>query len=155
MTIAQQLNVKQFPASIKNEAGQEIYNEDAIGNWVKREYDELGNTTYYEIRNTTYYENESGYWLRRTYDEKGNMLRYEDSSGYWSKREYNADGEETRLETSAGNVTLYEYDKHNQCIYMETNSVVEFDDRPKPIELTMDEIAEKLGIDVNLLKIKK
>jgi len=147
MTIAQQLNVKQFPFSIKNEAGQEIYKEYCMGQWSKWEYDELGNRTYYE--------NESGYWIRRTYDEKGNMLRYEVSSGYWATQEYDEYCNYTRLETSAGNVTLYEYDKHNKCIYKEINSVVEFDNRPKPIELTMDEIAEKLGIDVNLLKIKK
>jgi len=83
------------------------------------------------------------------------MLRYEDSSGYWAMQEYDEYCNYTRLETSAGNVTLYEYDKHNQCIYKEINSVVEFDNRPKTVELTMDEIAEKLGIDVKQLKIKK
>jgi len=126
MTIAQQLNVKQFPFSIKNEAGQEIYNEDEIGNWVKREYDEAGRITHYE--------SSSGTWVKREYDEAGRITRYEESTGYSYKSEYDANGKR---------------------IYFESEGKVLRDDRPTTVELTMDEIAEKLGIDVNLLKIKK
>jgi len=126
MTIAQQLNVKQFPFSIKNEAGQEIYNEDADGYWTKREYDEQG------LR--TYYGSSGGTWVKTEFDTTGNSTRYEDSSGYSYKCEYDANG---------------------RRIYFESNGKVLRDDRPKTVELTMDEIAEKLGIDVNLLKIKK
>ena len=83
-TIAQQLNVKEFPFEIK---------------------DKKGNTIYFEISN--------GYWSKREYDQNGNTIYYEDSEG------------------------------------------VIVDNRPKVVELTLDEIAAKLNIDVNLLKIKK
>jgi YD repeat-containing protein len=126
MTIAQQLNIQQFPFSIKNEAGQEIYIEDAIRNWVKKEYDEQDRTTRYE--------SSSGPWAKWEYDAAGHVTRYEESTGYWYKSEYNTNG---------------------RRIYFESEGKVLRDDRPKTVELTMDEIAEKLGIDVNLLKIKK
>ena len=83
-TIAQQLNVKEFPFEIK---------------------DKKGNIIYYEISN--------GYWSKREYDQNGNTIYYEDSEG------------------------------------------VIVDNRPKVVELTLDEIAAKLNIPVELLKIKK
>jgi len=104
-TIAQQLNIKNFPFIIKNEQGKDIYFESSDGSWRKREY-----------------------------NEQGKFLHYEDSDGYWCKKEYNEQGEEIYYEDSNG--------------YIEDN-------RPKTVELTMDEIASKLGIDVKLLKIKK
>jgi uncharacterized protein RhaS with RHS repeats len=126
MTIAQQLNIQKFPFIIKNTAGQEIYNEDEIGNWVKREYDEQGRKARYE--------SSSGPWAKWEYDEAGRITRYEESNGYSYKCEYDANGKR---------------------IYFESEGKVLRDDRPKTVELTMDEIAEKLGIDVNQLKIKK
>ena len=47
-TIAQQLNVKKFPFIIRNSKGQEIYYENSIGSWEKREYDSDGNRIYFE-----------------------------------------------------------------------------------------------------------
>jgi len=38
-TIAQQLNVKDFPFTIENKNGNKIYYEDSNGYWYKREYD--------------------------------------------------------------------------------------------------------------------
>lgn len=50
-TIAQQLNIKEFPFEIKDKNGNEIYCEDFNGfwrYWWKREYNSNGNPTYYE-----------------------------------------------------------------------------------------------------------
>ena len=47
-TIAQQLNVKEFPFEIKDKNGKQIYYEDSTGFWIKREFDSNGNKIYYE-----------------------------------------------------------------------------------------------------------
>jgi hypothetical protein len=47
-TIAQQLNVKEFPFEIKDSNGKEIYYENSDGFWIKREFDSNGNQIYYE-----------------------------------------------------------------------------------------------------------
>ena len=104
-TIAQQLNVKEFPFEIRDKNGQQIYFEDSTGSWSKQEY-----------------------------DQNGKVIYYENSTGYWSKQEYNQNGKEIYLENSTGII---------------------IDNRPKVVELTLDEIAAKLNIPVELLKIKK
>jgi len=83
-TIAQQLNVKEFPFKIKDKNGKQIY-----------------------------FENSRGFWEKREFDQNGKQIYYENSDGYIE------------------------------------------DNRPKVVELTMDEIAAKLNIPVELLKIKK
>ena len=104
-TIAQQLNVKEFPFIIKDGKGKTIYREDSDGSWSKWEYDSRGN----EI----YYENSNDLWIKREYDSRGNEIYYENSNG--------------RI----------------------------IDKRPKDIVLTIDEIAQRLNIPVEQLKIKK
>ena len=104
-TIAQQLNVKEFPFRIKDSNNNQIY-----------------------------YENSDEYWIKREYDSKGNEIYYENSTGYWFKKEY---------------------DSKNNEIYFKNSFGIIVDNRPKVVELTMDEIADKLGIDVNLLRVKK
>jgi len=47
-TIAQQLNVKDFPFIINDKNGDTIYYEYSDGFWIKREYDSNGNQTYFE-----------------------------------------------------------------------------------------------------------
>ena len=47
-TIAQQLNVKEFPFEIKDSRGRTIYYENSERGWFKREYDSNGNEIYYE-----------------------------------------------------------------------------------------------------------
>ena len=47
-TIAQQLNVTEFPFMIKDKNGNLIYHEDSTGFWAKREFDSNGNEIYYE-----------------------------------------------------------------------------------------------------------
>jgi hypothetical protein len=67
-------------------------------------------------------------------DNNGNITYYETSNGYWAKREYDSKG--------------------NEIYYEHSNGTIE-DNRPKEVELTLDEIANKFGIDVKNLKIKK
>ena len=81
-----------------------------------------------------YYEKSNGFWEKTEYDTNGNQTRYEDSSGFWCKRQYDT--------------------KRNQ-IYYESSIGIIIDDRPKQVELTLDDIAQKFGVDVNQLKIKK
>ena len=125
MTIAQQLNITEFPFSINNSAGHEIYNEDSTGYWAKREYDANGNLTRRETS--------TGCWSKREYDANSNQTRYENSNGFWSKSEYDTNG---------------------NLVYQETPDGIELDKRPKT-ELTLEEIAAKFGIPVGQLKIKK
>jgi uncharacterized membrane protein len=72
-TIAQQLNVKEFPFVIKDSQGNRIYFEDSEGYWSKREYDSHGNQIYYEDSN--------GYWSKSEYDDNGREIYFEDSDG--------------------------------------------------------------------------
>lgn len=104
MTIAQQLNIKDFPFEIKDSKGKTIYRETSDGYWAKCEYDSKGNLIYYE--------ESDGYWYKREYDSQGNTIYYKDSDG------------------------------------------ILVDNRHKT-ELTLDEIAQKFGIPVSQLKIKK
>ena len=102
-TIAEQLNVKEFPFIIRDSKGNIIYHEFEDKSWARREVDEEGNETYYETN--------SGHWSKHEYDSKGNKIYYEDSYGYKSDN--------------------------------------------RVVELTLDQIAEKFGIEVSQLKIKK
>jgi hypothetical protein len=73
-TIAQQLNVKDFPFRIKDKNNNRIYFEDSDGYWSKREYD--------SNNNQIYFENSKGFWWKREYDKNNNEIYYEDSDGY-------------------------------------------------------------------------
>jgi len=72
-TIAQQLNIKEFPFEIKNSRGNLIYKEEEDGEWSRWERD--GN------REIIYYEDSSGYWEKWERDDKGNQIYYENSKG--------------------------------------------------------------------------
>ena len=72
-TIAQQLNVKEFPFTIEDKNGKEIYWEDSNRLWCKWEYDSNGNTVYFE--------NCKGYWNKNELDSNGNVIYYESSNG--------------------------------------------------------------------------
>jgi hypothetical protein len=73
-TIAQQLNVKDFPFVIKDKNDNQIYRETSNGYWWKREYDKNNNPIYCESSN--------GFWWKREFDENNNEIYYEDSDGY-------------------------------------------------------------------------
>ena len=47
-TIAQQLNIKDFPFEIKDKNGNITYFEDSTGYWYKKEYDSNVNEIYFE-----------------------------------------------------------------------------------------------------------
>lgn len=70
-TIAQQLNIKEFPFEINDKNGKEIYFEDSDGDWWKKEYKD---------GNEIYYENSDGYWWKKEYKE-GNLIYFEDRIG--------------------------------------------------------------------------
>jgi hypothetical protein len=124
-TIAQFLKVTDFPFFIKNKDNKEIYFEYSDGYWIKHGYDLNGKLIYYEDSN--------GYWNKHEYDQDGNRIYFEDSNGFWYKREYDQDGNRIYFENSNGNIT---------------------DERPKIIELSLQEVADKFGLDVKNIRIK-
>ena len=79
-----------------------------------------------------YYEDNDGFWSKREYDNQGNEIYYENSRGYWSKSEYDKDGNRIYYETCRGKII----DK-------------------RTVELTHEQIADKFGVKVENLKIKK
>ena len=120
-------NESDFPIIIKNKNDNVIYYEDSNRVWTKHKYNSNGNETYFE--------NYTGYWCIKEYDDKGNLIYYENYTGAWLKKEFD--------------------DKGN-LIYRENSDGIIEDKRPKqPVELTLNQIAEKLGIEVSQLKIKK
>ena len=66
-------------------------------------------------------------------DKDGNKIYFENFNGFWVKREYDAHGNLIRYEASDGTV---------------------IDKRPKQVELTLQQIADKMGINVTQLRIK-
>ena len=93
-TIAQQLNITEFPFCIRDNKGRNIYYENKNGYWWKYEYDTRGNMIYSETPD--------GIWDKWEYDTNGKQTRHETSEGYWEKREYNADGRGIYFEDSKG-----------------------------------------------------
>ncbi|MHA2009960.1 MAG: hypothetical protein ACW980_21815 [Promethearchaeota archaeon] len=55
-TIAQQLNIEEFPFVIKDKNGKVIYTENSNGFWKKYEYDENSHKRYFE--------NSNGFWKK-------------------------------------------------------------------------------------------
>ena len=94
-TIAQQLNITDFPFIIRDSKDNQTYCEDSDG-WCKYEYDSNGNRTYFE---TSY-----GYWSKSEYDANGNQTYCEDSYGSWLKYEYDSNGKEIYYENSEGEI---------------------------------------------------
>ena len=93
-TIAQQLNIKEFPFIIKDTNGNEIYFENSNGYWWKHEFDANGNRLSYE--------NSNGYWCKYEYDSNGKEIYFENSDGDWYKRELGSNGNEIYFENSNG-----------------------------------------------------
>jgi hypothetical protein len=56
-TIAQQLNVKDFPFEINDKNNNRIYYEESEGYWAKKEYDSNNNIIYYEDSNGNIIDN--------------------------------------------------------------------------------------------------
>ena len=96
-TIAQQLNIKEFPFIIKDKNRNEIYYENSIGYWTKMEYD--------SNRKQIYCEDSDGDWTKQEYDSNGNRIYFENSNGFWSNREFHSNGKEIYFENSQGDIT--------------------------------------------------
>jgi hypothetical protein len=123
-TIAQQLNVKDFPFVIRDSNNNEIYWEGSKGNWYKREF-----------------------------DSNNNIIYFEDSYGYWSKKEFDSNNNEIYFKNSHGNWYKQEFDKNNNRIYYESSYGTIVDKRPKPTpEFTMEELIAKLGYNFKIKK---
>lgn len=90
-------------------------------------------------------------------NSKGNSIYYETSDGFWYRRELDSNGNEIYLENSCGYWTKSEFDSNGNRIYYESSNGLILDKRSEnsKTELTLDEIAEKFGIPVSQLKIKK
>ena len=76
MTIAQQLQVKDFPFEIKDKNGHTLYYENSDGDWSRYEYDSFGNEVYFE--------NSNGVWSKSEYkmlDSHGKEIYFENSNG--------------------------------------------------------------------------
>ena len=88
-------------------------------------------------------------------DSNGNEIYFENSQGYWIKREFDSNRNEIYCEDSYGNWYKQEYDSNGYRIYFEDSTGLIADYRPKKIEITLSEIADKFGISLNELKIKE
>jgi len=75
-------------------------------------------------------------------DKDGNRIYYENSTGIWYKREYDANGNEIYYEDSTGYWFNSEYDEHGNEIYYEDSDGKIIDNRPKQVELTLQQIAD-------------
>ena len=103
-TIAQKLNIKKFPFTIKDDNGNEIYYEDSNGFWCKHKFNACGNLTYFE--------SSTGSWSKQDFDSKGNRILYENSNKYWEKCEYDSMGKLTYVENSHGVIADYRSKPH-------------------------------------------
>ena len=103
-TIAEELNIKEFPFEVKDVDGNLIYCETSDGHWFKSNFDNNGNVIYRENSNNT--------WVKNNFDDNGRRTYCEYSHGYWCKWEYDNQGDVTYYESS-------------------TNGVIQ-DNRPKP-----------------------
>ena len=122
-TIAQQLNVKDFPFIIKDKNGNPIYLETSNGYWEKYEYDSKGNQIYFD--------NSDGRWIKRKYDSNGNEIYFEDSGGYWEKYEYDSNENQIYYGNSDGYWRKREFDSNGNVIYYEDSEGDVKDNRPK------------------------
>jgi hypothetical protein len=95
-TIAQQLNIKEFPFIIKDKNGNQIYFENSIKYWYKQEFD--------SNKNRIYFEDSHGDWGKYEYDTNGKQIYFENSHGDWGKYEYDTNGKQIYFQDSNGEV---------------------------------------------------
>ena len=123
-TIAQQLNIKEFPFEIKDKNGKVIYCEYSSRYWCKYEYDSNGKVIYSEDSDEC--------WAQSEYDSNGNQIFFVNSSSYCERREYDSNGNQIYYENSDGNKIYYE----------NSDGLIE-DNRPKGCEGKVVEIDGK------------
>jgi YD repeat-containing protein len=113
-TLATQLKVTDFPFTINDKNGNQLYSEDSSTYWFLNQYNDHGKLIYYTNSNKE--------WEKREYNANGNPIRYEDSTGFWNTRKYNAKGKEIKYENSDGFWTKYEYDNNGKQTKVETSN---------------------------------
>jgi hypothetical protein len=86
-----------------------------------------------------YWEDSDGYWCKYEYDLHDNLIGFEDSTGYWGKSEFDVDGNKIYFENSDGVIR----DKRQKWPFSKAI-----------VEVTLEEIAKKMGINVTQLRIK-
>ena len=84
----------------------------------------------------------------------GKKIYFEDSDGSWWKSERDSNGSQIYCRNSDGFWWKSERDANGNQIYFENSYGVITDNRPKQVELTLEQIAAKPGINVGQLKIK-
>lgn len=72
-TIAQQLNIKEFPFEIRDKSGNKIYYEDSDNFWCIHQYDKMCNVIYYK--------SSRGFWFKKEFNKSGKLIYYENSYG--------------------------------------------------------------------------
>ncbi len=72
-TIAQQLNIIEFPFEIKDRKGFTTYYEYSDGYWRRYEW--------YKNGYILYSQDSDGYWYRYEWDKKGNVIYFANSDG--------------------------------------------------------------------------
>jgi RNA recognition motif-containing protein len=87
-------------------------------------------------------------------DKDGNQIYYETSENHWSKFERDAHGHEIGQESDDGYWTKTERDAQGNMIRYENSNGKIIDNRPKQVEMTLQQIADKMGIKVEQLRIK-
>lgn len=70
-TIAQQLNVKEFPFIIKDKNWNEIYREESDGFWIRSGHDSKGRFTFLE--------NSEGTQVKQEFDKDDNVIYLEEN----------------------------------------------------------------------------
>jgi len=144
-TIAQELNITDFPFEIRDKRGNIIYKEVENGFWEKWEYDESGNKIYFE--------NSDGFWVKREWDSNGKEIYYENSNGLWVKREWDSNGKQIYYENLRGEIR----DNHPKPEPEPTPNITlqHCLDRRFTVEKIKDEIYEKQhGKDYMLCYLK-
>lgn len=87
-------------------------------------------------------------------DKDGNTLYYENCDNDWSRYKYGSDSQEIHFENSNGFWVKSEYDNYgNRILYEDSNGKI-LDNRPKIVEVTLEDIAKQMGISIEQLRIK-
>ena len=84
-TIAQFLNITEFPFRIFNEQGNIIYYEESNGYWFIQRYD--------KNNSIVYFDNSYGSWFEKKYDDNYHLIFHKKYDGYTETREYYPNGD--------------------------------------------------------------
>ncbi len=93
-TIAEQMNITDFPFRMYDVKGNHVYYEDSLGYWGKWEYDDNQNLIYSEYSN--------GYWVKQEFDKEDNKIYCETSTGFWYKQDFDESCRLIYFENSSG-----------------------------------------------------